>query len=153
MAKRQFTPTAHSVKPATGQRGSIAIRPFTPVKPPAVNLGPAQDRHPAARTELPSPGISGPRGSTSIKPEAPPLQTGSVSLFPARLTGRLPQLTDTVAPAPKQPLTGPTAFEVPGALQRPRNGANSPDGFKISRNRGPDGGGRVDDPFSPAWDK
>ena len=56
------------------------------------------------------------------------------------------------ADATAKPIDGPQPFAPPPAIVRDRNGANGP--FDPTNgNRGPDGGGRVTDPFAPAWDR
>lgn len=135
----------------SGMRGSPFFQPGPEKVRGTTSLGPdLGTRRPATREPLARPAAQ--TGSTSIKPE-PVRPRGSVSLGPdpARAvpaTG----VGKPTAPA-KQPISGPTAFEPPAALKRPHNGETTGDGFKIDHTRGRDGGGLVDDPFTPAWDK
>jgi hypothetical protein len=137
--------------PAQPIRGSTSIRP-EPAKPPkgSTSLGPDFARHPSTRQPLPS-SVVGPRGSTSIKPEAPQVQKHANALGPDPSVSVPGPGVGKPKPATKEPITGPMA--PPPALQRPRNGADPSDGFKINAVRDRSAGRLVDNPFSPAWDE
>ena len=84
----------------------------------------------------------------------PPLQTYSHAMGPDPSIRPKDKIVGGSKPPTKtNVVSGPRPFEAPESLQRPRNGANSPDGFGIDHVRGRDGGNRVSDPFSPEWHK
>jgi hypothetical protein len=113
--------------------------------------------HPEFRAPLPTGPPRPQTGSTSITPAQAPKQTGAAYLYaaprqfgPERYVGLPNDPAKPGVPLVDDCLQKP--FAPMSSLVRDRNGAAGPDDL-IGGNRGRDGGGRVDAPFTPEWDK